>query len=84
MLGIGLVDWSGIDSLWLTLLPAVSLALAACVALLVHRRSMAMGLAGLSLIWMGATLHLWQQPPDTDDLGRVAGRDYQPLVFRLK
>ncbi|MCC6507836.1 MAG: ComEC/Rec2 family competence protein [Pirellulaceae bacterium] len=84
MLGIGLSHWTGVTNVWIWAAPALTLCIAAIATLSLRRPRAAMMLAWFALMWIGATVHLLQRGPDIDDLGRIASRDYQPLVFRAE
>lgn len=84
MLGIGLSQWAGPANVWLWLTPAALLLTAAAALLTLQRRRTAMSLVWFALLWIGAAAHGLQRGPDNDDLSMVAGRDYQPLVFRAE
>ena len=84
MLGIGLSTWTGPTNIWIWLAPAALLLVSAAALLALHRRRTAMSLVWFALLWIGAAAHGLQRGPESDDLSRVAQRDYQPLVFRAE
>ncbi len=84
MLGIGLSQWTGPANLWLWMVPAVMLSLAAAALLVMKRRRPAMALGWFALLWAESGCAWTATTAETDDLANVAQRDYQPLVFRAE
>lgn len=84
MIGIAIAEWAQPASIGWFVVPAIASFAAGATFQALHRQRAAMGLGWLGLLWAGATCHHLQRGPENDELGRRAGYDYQPLVFRAE
>ncbi len=83
ILGVLISSWISRTPWWIAGITLALIGLAVAAGRARHRTYTDV-FSWLLLMWIGATCHLWQRGEATDDLGQIATKDFQPLVFRAE